>query len=324
MTSRLQLFGVRSDSEILLNFSIFVSKKLGHVRTICWPEREEMRILARGISAIRVFMSIMVLACCPSVAKAGAVTSGLIAYWSFDAATIQEDMVEDVFGESDGKMKGDPQIDKGKIGESLLFDGAIDCVLVNSETLNRDYSAITLECWVFINALDDSWNRILSLDDTDAGNQNVVTLYYDDDDNQYGFFVRAGGNSTDAAKDLIQEDIPLEEWIHMVGVWDGKTAKFYENGKLKLEHPLPGAIEGGNLFFGIGDRADGENADTIQGFIDEVRIYERALSEAEVQQNYRAEGLAVTVQNTLSITWGKVKQSDSYSRGTEGLSKLHR
>jgi len=253
---------------------------------------------------------ILILAWCADMAEAGgAVTSGLIAYWPLDEATIEDNVVEDIVGDSHGEMKGDPQIDEGKVGESLLLDGDVDCVLVSSDTLNRDYSAITLECWVFINALDDSWNRVLSLDDTDSGNQNVVTLYYDDDDNQYGFFVRAGGNSTDAAKDLIQEDIPLEEWVHMMGVWDGNTARYYENGKLKLEHSLPGSIDGGNLFFGMGDRADGENADTIQGFIDEVRIYDRALNDAEVQQNFLAKGLAVDVTGKLTITWGRLKES---------------
>ncbi len=261
-----------------------------------------------GKTSVIALAFLLILTLCPDIVSAsGAVTSGLIAYWSLDEGTIEDNMVMDLVGDSHGEMKGEPQIDKGKIGESLLLDGAIDCILVNSETLNRDYSAITLECWVFINALDDSWNRILSLDDTDAGNQNVVTLYYDDDDNQYGFFVRAGGNSTDAAKDLIQEDIPLEEWLHMAGVWDGKTAKYYENGKLKLDHPLPGAIEGGNLFFGIGDRADGENADTIQGFIDEVRVYDRALSDAEVRQNFLAEGIAVDAMGKLTAAWGKIK-----------------
>ena len=144
----------------------------------------------------------------------------------FDKATIKNEVVEDVWGDSGGEIKGDPQIDKGKVEDALLFDGDIDYVLVDSESINKDYSAITLECWAFINALDDSWNRIISLDDMPT-NENVVTLYYDDDDNQHGFFVRASGKSTDANKDLIQEDIPIGEWLHLVGTWDGKTVKYY-------------------------------------------------------------------------------------------------
>ncbi len=131
------------------------------------------------ISAIALAF-VFILALCPNIAVAGgAVTAGLIAYWSLDEGSIADNIVMDTIGDSHGEMKGDPQVDNGKIGGSLLLDGAMDCILVNSEALNRDYSAITMECWVFINALDDSWNRILSLDDTNAGNQNVVTLYYD-------------------------------------------------------------------------------------------------------------------------------------------------
>ena len=148
----------------------------------------------------------------------------------------------------------------------------------------------------------------MSLDDTDSGNQNVATLYYDDDDNQHGFFLRAGGESCDAAEDMIQEDISLEEWLHLVGVWDGRTVKYYINGKVEKTYSLSGIILGGDLFFGIGDRADGENADTVQGMIDEVRVYERALSQAEVQQNYQAEGLVVAVRDKLAITWGEIKR----------------
>lgn len=242
-------------------------------------------------------------------AEAGAVTNGLVAYWSFDEATIKNEVVEDVWGDSDGEIKGDPQIDKGKVEDALLFDGDIDCVFVDSESINNDYSAITLECWAFINALDDSWNRIISLDDMPT-NENVVTLYYDDDDNQHGFFVRASGKSTDAAKDLIQEDIPIGEWLHLVGTWDGKTVKYYVNGKLEITHSISGTIKGGGLFLGIGDRSDASNGDTVQGLIDEVRIYERALSESEVKINYASTGLAVSPStHKLSLTWGEIKAS---------------
>jgi hypothetical protein len=255
-----------------------------------------------------IFVSMATVLLHPSVGRTGAVTSGLIAYWPLDEANIKDEIVEDVWGESHGEIKGDPEVGQGKVGEALLLDGDMDCVLIDSEVIRRDYSEMTLECWVFINALDDSWNRILSIDDTDFGNQNVVTLYYDDDDNQHGFFLRAEGESCDVAEDMVQEDIAIGEWLHIMGVWDGKTVKYYENGKLEKESSLSGTVQGGDLLCGIGDRADGENADTVQGLIDEVRVYERALSGAEVQQNFKAEGLAVESANAkLAHTWGEIK-----------------
>ena len=43
------------------------------------------------------------------------------------------------------------------------------------------------------------------------------------------------------------------------------------------------------------------------GIIDEVRLYEEALSEDEVLQNYAAEGLSVNPAGKLSLTWGEIK-----------------
>jgi len=45
----------------------------------------------------------------------------------------------------------------------------------------------------------------------------------------------------------------------------------------------------------------------ITGAIDEVCIYNRALSEDEVKQNYESKGAAVESAGKLSFTWGKVK-----------------
>ena len=53
---------------------------------------------------------------------------------------------------------------------------------------------------------------------------------------------------------------------------------------------------------------DGCDCDTIQGYIDEFRIYDRALTAAEVQNNMNATGLDVNPSvNHLSVTWGHIK-----------------
>ena len=211
-------------------------------------------------------------------------------------------------------VHGDPELAPAgdcKVGECVLFDGSVDRFLVEDSkppTIDRDWDEITLECWVFINALDDSWNRIISLDDMPT-NSAVASLYYDDDDNQHGFFVRAGGKSTVAAQDNVLEDIPLEEWLHLTGTYDGETVHYYVNGKLEKKYAMKGGkISKGGLLLGIGDRSDGCDCDTIQGYIDEFRIYDRVLSSAEVQNNMKATGLDVSPSaDHLSVTWGHIK-----------------
>ncbi len=251
----------------------------------------------------------------PAVAAKGAVLDGLVAYWSFDSNTVDIDKhAEDTLTELVATIDGDPELAPAGdcvVGECILLDGVDDYLLVEDSDpprINRDWEEITLECWVKINALDDSWNRIISLDDMPA-NTKVVTLYYDDDDNRHGFFVKVNANATQAAQHLIQEDIPLNEWIHIVGTYDGSEAHYYVNGKMEIKHAVAaGTITKGGLLLGIGDRSDGVNADAIQGYIDEFRIYDRALTEAEVKNNMNAEGLDVSpTSNHLSITWGQIK-----------------
>ena len=140
-------------------------------------------------------------------------------------------------------------------------------------------------------------------------NSAVASLYYDDDDNQHGFFVRAGGQSTVAAQDNVLEDIPLEEWLHLAGTYDGATVHYYVNGKQEKKYAMKGGkISKGGLLLGIGDRSDGCDCDTIQGYIDEFRIYDRVLSAAEVENNMKATGLDVSPSaSKLSVTWGHIK-----------------
>ena len=262
-----------------------------------------------------LLIAVITIYAVPAVAKSGAVLDGLVAYWSFDKDTVQiQKHAEDILSGLKAIVDGDPELAQNgdcKVGECVLLDGVDDYFLVEDSDppkIDRDWDEITLECWVKINALDDSWNRIISLDD-EPTNTKAITLYYDDDDNRHGFFVKVNNQATQAAQHLIQEDIPLNEWLHIVGTYDGSEAHYYVNGKMKIKHAIPGGtIAKGGLLLGIGDRSDGTNADAIQGYIDEFRIYDRALTAKEVAINMFSEGLDVSpTSNHLSVTWGQIK-----------------
>ena len=269
-------------------------------------------VIAYAISILFVTFTVLTH---PANAVVGAIEEGLVGYWSFDKETVQiQKQAEDIFSGLTAVVKGDPELAPAsdcKVGECILFDGTDDNLLVEDTDppkIDRDWDGITLECWVYITALDDSWNRIISLDDQPT-NSAVASLYYDDDDNQHGFFIRAGGQETKAAQHNVLEDIPLEQWIHLVGTYDGTTVHYYVNGKQEKKYAVPGGkLPKGGLKLAIGDRSDGANADAIQGYVDEFRIYERALTEAEVQKNMNAQGLDVSPSaNHLSVTWGHIK-----------------
>ena len=95
----------------------------------------------------------------------------------------------------------------------------------------------------------------------------------------------------------------------LAGTYDGATVHYYVNGKQEKKYAMKGGkISKGGLLLGIGDRSDGCDCDTIQGYIDEFRIYDRVLSAAEVQNNMKATGLDVSPSaSKLSVTWGHIK-----------------
>lgn len=285
-------------------------------------EKDSTRCQQRHfVNNLRFFtITCLLLACLawnaqPTDAIIGAVEDGLVAYWTFDKDTVKiKTEAVDLLSGLAAAVHGDPELAPAsdcKVGECLLLDGSVDHLLVEDSTpptIDRDWEEISLECWVYINALDDSWNRIISLDDMPA-NTTVASLYYDDDDNQHGFFIKAGGQATQAAQDNVLEDIPIEEWLHLVGTYDGSTVHYYVNGKLEKKYAMKGGkLPKGGLLLGIGDRSDGCDCDTIQGYIDEFRIYDRVLSPAEVQNNMNATGLDVSPSAShLSVRWGHIK-----------------
>ncbi len=77
--------------------------------------------------------------------------------------------------------------------------------------------------------------------------------------------------------------LPLNVWSHLATTYDGATVRLYVNGALVGSLPFAGAIPAstGPLRLG-GNSVWGE---WFAGLIDEVRVYNRALSASEIQQD---------------------------------------
>ena len=102
----------------------------------------------------------------------------------------------------------------------------------------------------------------------------------------------------------------VDEWYHYTATYDGKEVKFYVNGESVGKLPCPeGLDETPNTLKIAHSQMFGNNWD-FPGTIDEVRIYNRALSDAEVKKNSASTGVAVEYSiDKLSLTWGKIKVS---------------
>ncbi len=200
----------------------------------------------------------------------------LVGYWSFD--DIQGTLVPDKSGTgNDGTIKGAPVTIIGRFGKALQFGGINDCVdCGNAASLNIT-EKLTLACWVKT---------------TDAGplaaGQTERQNHYISKHNSYqvkhrsNLLIFAIWDSAAPYATRISIDKSFnEEWHHVVGTYDGKVLKTYVNGKMEGETAHVGDIDRINLNVNIGKNPN-QNDQNMRGGIDEVQIYNRDLTAAQV------------------------------------------
>ena len=215
---------------------------------------------------------------------AGFTEDGLVAYWSFDEGS--GIIVHDYSGNgNDGEIHGASWVE-GKFGKALFFDGASWIEVPDSETLDG-FAEITLEVWV---------NPIL-------GERGAIISkwFYEYEipinDRVYVLTVEADGRvdfglSSDGSDGIwVESSMKVENntWNHIVAVSDGETMKIYVNG---IQDPnivdAPKSLHSSNKSLQIGawNYSPNETNTYFRGIIDELKIYNRALTTDEIQDHY--------------------------------------
>jgi Concanavalin A-like lectin/glucanases superfamily len=203
---------------------------------------------------------------------------GPVAAWSFDEGT--GTTVEDVTGNGHtATIEGAGWV-RGKYGDALHFDGEDDCVSIEeSEDLRFD-EEFTLEAWVRPDAGSPSQEPIITQEDEAAA----------EGEEPYAYALVGGGEASPAGwvritgeheYEGIYGDGPMPEdvWSHIALTDDGGDLRLYQGGELVRTVPAPVLTAAhGQLTIGC-DKTFGAY---FKGRIDEVRIYNRALNEAEV------------------------------------------
>ena len=235
--------------------------------------------------------------------------NGVVGYWNFDVGTINGKTVQDVLGKNDGELDGNPKQVAGKVGKGLEFDSQNFVHIPGTDSLQfNGAEAISVAAW--INGKTDK-----PVEGALAGTC-CGTIVAQRDANGWAlrFDGRNGGNELEfITQPNWQGDggfgvaaLPKGEWHHLVGVVDGNKKFLYLDGKLAKEGNFNGPMQtNGSSETEIGSAGDGG----FIGIIDEVVIYNRALSVNEVKNLFASEGLPVQPRDKLSTRWGEIKSS---------------
>jgi hypothetical protein len=255
-----------------------------------------------------------------------------VAWWQFNDAVLNAKTGVSTFFDGNGfsyadgscKDKDCPTFSAaGKVRGAFMFNGSNFLTIPASAKLVPT-SSLSVEAWIKPTEYAD-WMRVLEkggyLKDGGYG------LQFDNSRHQ-GFVVWDANSKNSFGVSTVKE-IPLNEWTHIVGIYQKRgfnnLIKIYVNGKLDNSYALTTTtvvMAPSSQDLMIGRSVSGGSF--FKGLIDEVKIYHRVLSDAEIADHYAADGGVCTPNAVLgdvaipaSCGDGQVDEGEACDKGPE-------
>ncbi|MFA6554525.1 MAG: LamG domain-containing protein [Candidatus Paceibacterota bacterium] len=287
---------------------------------------DDVRIYNRALSAneVRRLYSLGAgtkMAVPPPVSgTSGSLSSGLVGWWTFDGPKMKNNITDSSGQGNNGSMVGftstSSAVILGRVGQGLKFDGSNDYVDVGSGASLDQLAEMTYSVW--INPKSYGTYNIVNK----GGRFSNGPLFYTTSDKAFIFQeAYTGGGYGAVSRKAELGSITVNTWIHLVATWDGTNdcthIHLYKNGQeVPYTYCRDADIAGSrrtdsSLNMAIGSSIPVTGA-LFDGSIDDVRIYNRALSAVEIQQLYSMGGNKVSVSPPTSGVSG------SFSSGLVG------
>lgn len=209
----------------------------------------------------------------------------LVGWWTFDGPRMTPNVRDSSGQGSNGTLNGQPATTTtaGRVGQALTFDGTNDYVDTGASSL-YDFTdeQMTVAAWVKPADL----TSVMAI----AGRRNMSS--------GWGFFVNgasAGAPLRFSIFGVIDQDssssgLVRGQWNHVAVTYNKSTISFYVNGSLVSSHANTSDIVSAgsrSLYLGAFNNT-GTFANPMNGALDEVRVYSRPFSAAEIKQLYNA------------------------------------
>ena len=229
-------------------------------------------------------------------------TDGLVGAWLFDDGK-GETVTDSSDNGLDGKIaKGKPKWVDGKFGGAMEFGGQ-DMVTVDDDDA-LDLAEFTIAAWVNIPKVSGAWQIIASKEHRNPTGRNYGLFgHINSGVVHYSFTTNAGWKSFDAKTVVTDGD-----WQHVAGTYDGSDFKLYLNGGVDAQVSPGTKPDNHDNFLFIGGCDIGNY--WMTGTIDEVVLYNRALSEQELNElidDGISAALDVQPGGKLVTTWSRIK-----------------
>jgi hypothetical protein len=211
------------------------------------------------------------------------------AFWKFDEGTGTSASDSSGNGHTGTLTGGAGWTSSSKVGPyALSLNGSGEYSQASGAVVNTSQS-FTAACWVKLNSTS-SYETFMSIDGTTV---SAFYLQYNAGNGRISFN-RLASDSDSAASTVAEASAAPSTgtWYHVVGVYDAsaKTIALYVNGALQQSVSFTSAWQGtGSTEVGRG-KFSGNPTDFVNGTIDNARIYNTALTAAQVSSLYSSGG----------------------------------
>ncbi len=218
----------------------------------------------------------------------------LVGYWGFEEGGGTTIVDSSGTGNNGTLINGESARVSGKVGDALYFGGTVGpsstrVVIPDNSTLDMSTS-LTFAAWV---KPDAPWGDqpIFAKEGPNSGD---LAYWFGILRNGYGILADFDGSPPwTTPEEGVQRQVgsvTADVWTFLVTTWDGNTISYYQNGDFLTSLPFSGgSIHNSPQDLVIGVNAanyTSSNGRAFQGSIDEVRVYNNALSGAEVAALY--------------------------------------
>ncbi len=231
---------------------------------------DDVRVYSRALSTAEIQKLYNSTSLRLGANQSSQLTSGMVGYWSFNGQDISGTTAYDRSGQGNNGTINGAKPDGGKVGQALSFNGTNNSV---TTSLNTQFNDFTVSLWFKDDGVIQTYERLVD--------KNYVG----------GFWLGRNGSTANSWGGGILESsgpygifgtFPDGRWNHLVSVRSGTSHILYANG-VQVNSNTVASTALDTTAVTIGNGTTNQAGGMI---IDEVRIYNRALSAQEVQLLY--------------------------------------
>ncbi len=203
--------------------------------------------------------------------------ANLVSWWPGDGDAV------DIQGGNNGTLVNDAAFVDGKVEQAFSLDGFNDYVQVPaSVSLNEvGKTGFTVDAWV---KLESGYPIITKHRERNPNNPNTEGWLLSAYQNNFHLQLRAGGVCCQTLTSTVVW--VADRWYHVAGTYNGTEARLYVDGVLESSLQVSGDTSS-TIDINIGRDVNTETH-FLNGIVDEVEIFNRALSQEEIQAIYNA------------------------------------